>query len=54
MFTLMQPVPTTFWPSGLVKLTSFRPLVVAVTFRVTEVGLLKVTLLTVTPPVTLA
>src|SRR5437764_1415929 len=52
--TLMQLVPTMLWPSGLVRVTSLRPSVVAVTFSVTDVGLLKVTLLTVTPPLTLA
>src|SRR5260370_26820389 len=54
MFTLMQLLPTTLWPSGLVIVTSLRPLPVTVTFRVTDVGPLKVTLLTVTPPLTLA
>jgi len=34
--------------------TFFRPLVLAVTFSVTDVGPLKVTLFTVTPPLTAA
>ena len=50
----MQPLPTTLWPSGLVMVTFFRPLVLAVTFSVTDVGPLKVTLFTVTPPLTAA
>src|SRR5207245_2872619 len=40
--------------SGLVMDTFLRPLVVAVTLSVTDVGLLKVTLFTVTPPLTVA
>src|SRR2546427_751326 len=52
--TLMQLLPATLWPSGLVMDTFLRPLVVAVTLSVTDVGLLKVTLFTVTPPLTVA
>src|SRR2546427_4170877 len=52
--TTMQPVPTTLWPSGLVRVTFFVPFEPALTFSVTEVGLLNVTLLTITPGVTVA
>src|SRR2546425_11333906 len=50
----MQLLPRMFWPSGFVMVTSLRPLVVEETFIVIDVGLLNVTLLTVTPPLTLA
>jgi hypothetical protein len=54
MLTTMQPVPTTLWPSGLVRVTFLVPFELALTFSVTDVGLLNVTLLTITPGVTAA
>ena len=54
MLTTMQPVPTTLWPSGLVRVTFLVPFELELMFSVTDVGLLNVTLLTITPGVTLA
>ena len=54
--TVRMPAPVRLWPSGLVTVTSFAPRVAAVVlrFNVTDVGLVYVTLLTTTPPLTVA